>query len=181
MLFPSDRLYSIGHTWIQASPDAGNTFRFGIDSFAAAVICHAQEVSWGDLAGVREMDDVVCRVDLGLGVLPLRTPIAGRVRLENQRLESAPELLVSQPYSDGWLLECDRTEQTDFEQLVPAGKAQTRTELDLQRFRRRVAHGLLADTDSVGSTLPDGGELITDLRQMLGGSRYLEILRELVH
>ena len=52
---------------------------------------------------------------------------------------------------------------------------------DLRRFRRRVALELLSTTEAAGPTLPDGGELITDLRQILGAARYLEVLRELIH
>jgi hypothetical protein len=64
---------------------------------------------------------------------------------------------------------------------MTAQNARSRTQLDLQRFRRRVAHSLLAESRALGPTLPDGGEVLTDLRQMLGGSKYLRIISELIH
>jgi hypothetical protein len=70
----------------------------------------------------------------------------------------------------------------DVEQLVTAELSRERSRLDLQRFRRRVAMHLLADdAGRVGRTLADGGELLTDLRQMLGGPKYLDIVRELIY
>ena len=64
--------------------------------------------------------------------------------------------------------------------LLTAHAARDRTRLDLRRFRRQVALQLFADTEDIGACLADGGEL-TDLRQMLAGPAYMEIIRELIH
>ena len=53
--------------------------------------------------------------------------------------------------------------------------------MDLQRFRRRIAVEMLSDGGTVGRTLADGGEPLADLRQILSGPIYLDILRELIH
>jgi hypothetical protein len=42
-------------------------------------------------------------------------------------------------------------------------------------------HLLADDAGRVGRTLADGGEMLTDLRQMLGGPKYLDIIREFIH
>ena len=65
--------------------------------------------------------------------------------------------------------------------MLSAKAAREQARLDLRRFRRRAAFQLLAAAEQIGPTLCDGGEALTDLRQMLGGACYLEILRELVH
>ena len=84
--------------------------------------------------------------------------------------------------TEGWIAEFQAEDMADMEQLVPAELARERSRLDLQRFRRRVAMHLLADdAGRVGRTLADGGELLTDLRQMLGGPKYLDIIREFIY
>jgi glycine cleavage system H protein len=64
--------------------------------------------------------------------------------------------------------------------LFPAAEARRRAVHDLRRFRRRVALDLLAADQSLGTTLPDGGEPLLDLRALLGARRHLELVRELV-
>ena len=39
---------------------------------------------------------------------------------------------------------------------------------------------LLTASAGVGATLPDGGELVTDVRQMLGAERYATLVQELL-
>ena len=101
---------------------------------------------------------------------------------DNQALRDRPEQLVTAPYTEGWIAEFMAEDMADLDQLTPADLSRERTRLDLQRFRRRVAMQLLADdAGRVGRTMADGGELLTDLRQMLGGSKYLDIIRELIY
>jgi hypothetical protein len=92
-----------------------------------------------------------------------------------------PGRLVTTPYSDGWLVEFRASESATTDHLLSAQEARERTRMDLQRFRRRVATQLFADGQTVGASMADGGELVTDLRQMLGGSAYLDLLRELIY
>ena len=109
-------------------------------------------------------------------------PAAGSVVKENPALQDRPEQLVTASYTEGWIAEFQAEDMADMEQLVPAELARERSRLDLQRFRRRVAMHLLADdAGRVGRTLADGGELLTDLRQMLGGPKYLDIIREFIY
>jgi hypothetical protein len=101
---------------------------------------------------------------------------------ENQALRDHPEQVVTAPYTEGWIAEFIAEDMAEVEQLVTAELSRERSRLDLQRFRRRVAMHLLADdAGRVGRTLADGGELLTDLRQMLGGPKYLDIIRDLIY
>ena len=179
--FPDDRLYSPGHLWLRPVEGAGDhALRLGVDAFAAAVIGHCREVRCCASGHRFGRGETVCEIDLDLGLLPLSAPLAGRAAGGNRRLGLEPARLVTEPYDDGWLLELEADDPAELRELAPAEAARERTRLDLQRFRRRVAIHLLDDA-RVGPSLPDGGEVLSDLRQMLGGRRYLELLRELVH
>lgn len=178
--FPDDRLYSPGHLWLRPLGGGGDrVLRLGVDAFAAAVIGHCREVRWPDPDRRVGRGEVICEIDLGLGLLPLAAPLAGRAAGANRLLRREPARMLTEPYDEGWILDLEADDPAELRGLLTAEAARERTRLDLQRFRRRVAIHLLDDA-RVGPSLPDGGELLSDLRQMLGGPRYLELLRELV-
>ena len=181
--FPEDRRYTSGHSWVQAvEGQDGGQLRFGLDTFAAAIIGRCGGVTWNPPGRALAQGDAVCRLDLGLGAMWIGAPVRGSVVRENQALRDRPEQLVTAPYTEGWIAELMAEETADLEQLAPADLSRERSRLDLQRFRRRVAMQLLADDAArVGRTLADGGELLTDLRQMLGGPKYLDLVRELIY
>jgi glycine cleavage system H protein len=180
--FPVDRIYSTGHSWVQdVNGQSDRLRRFGLDAFAAAIIGRCCEVKWElsqrDFVG----GDTICEVDLGIGVLPLRTPVAGTVIDGNRSLWKEPDQLVTDPYGEGWIVHLIVADPSELEGLLAAEAAREHTRRDLRRFRRQVALRLLADTETVGSSLADGGEPLADLRQMLGGTAYLDVLQELIH
>ncbi len=181
-VFPDNRLYSSGHIWIQELESNGKrALRLGVDTFAAAAIGQCSGISWGASNRRLQARETVCEIDLGLGLLPLRTPVCGRVVEGNQALLLDPSLLITAPYGEGWILDLAVDGTPDLEEMLSAEAAREQAGLDLRRFRRRVALQLFAATSAVGPSLADGGELLTDLRQMLGGQSYLELLRDLVH
>jgi len=188
--FPEDRRYTAGHAWVQAceasEASAGGRLRIGLDTFAAAIIGRCEGITWNPLGRRLAQGDPICRLDLGLGALWVGAPLAGSVVQENETLREHPEQLVTEPYTHGWIAEFRPDEEVDDaghdERLVSAELSRERSRRDLQRFRRRVAMHLLADdADRVGRTMADGGEPLTDLRQMLGGSKYLDIIREFIY
>jgi glycine cleavage system H protein len=181
--FPEDRRYTAGHSWVQVVEDQGAVrLRFGLDTFAAAIVGRCSGITWTSAGRPLARGDVVCRLDLGIGALWIGAPLPGSVVNENQGLRDHPEQLVTAPYTEGWIAEFLAADVAEVDQLTPADLSRERSRLDLQRFRRRVAMHLLADdAGRVGRTLADGGELLTDLRQMLGGPKYLDIVRELIY
>ena len=166
--FPDDRFYLPGHQWLQELPDG---LRYGIDALAAALVGAPRAVAWRD-----DAEKVVCELDLWCGLLPLAAAPRGRWR-RNPQLAEHPELLASDPYGAGWTLESAGAAPP---QGLDAAAARAGAALDLRHLRRRIALEMLSD-DEIGITLADGGEPVTDLRGLLGGQRYLALLRELVH
>lgn len=179
--FPEDRRYSPGHSWVRPrSTSDEQLVRFGLDVFAATIIGHCCAVFCPDVGHRREQGEVLCEIDLGLGVLPVMAPVGAAVVAKNERLEHDPNTLVSAPYGDGWIADLQVQDPSQLRGLFTAGRARDETRMDLRRFRRRVALQLLADTEGIGPCLPDGGEL-ADLRQILAGPAYLNLIRELIH
>ncbi len=177
---PSDRLYATGHTWIQPLSEEAGTWRLGVDAFAAAILGSAAEIAWDVSERVLESGEAVCTIDLGLGRLALGAPIRSRVIRGNEALHDQPACIVTDPYYDGWIVELSAAEPAPLGDLSAPRVARDQMQLDLRRFRRSVAFHLLAEvTTRNGRATID--EQLTDLRQVVAGAHYVELLRDFVH
>ncbi len=176
---PGDRLYGRGHVWIQRG-DAERV-RLGLDAFAVALAWPITAVVWRAPEGPLAAGALVCELELPGGHLPVATPVAGRLATRNPALEADASPLVESPYDDGWLVELEEADATGGDDgLVNAAEAAERWRLDLRRFRRRAALYLLEGSEVAGATLADGGQVLTDLRAILGPGHYLELVRDLL-
>lgn len=177
--FPHDRRYSDRHLWLRPVDDrSGDEVRVGLDAFAAAMIGLVRAVSTPASGESVEKRAILAELEVGSGVLPVGCPVAGTISASNDALRSDATLLTSDPYEGGWLVELDLAdgEQAD---LLTGDQALEAADVDLRWFRRRVACYMFADATAAGPSLADGGEILTDLRQILGTRRYARLLREL--
>jgi glycine cleavage system H protein len=54
-------------------------------------------------------------------VSDLYAPIAGTVSARNEALEGSPDLVNSDPYGEGWIVEIELAEGADVDALLDAG------------------------------------------------------------
>lgn len=180
--FPADRRYTNGHTWIKPlENNGGKRYRFGLDAFAAAILGHCRQVTWRDTRTRFASGAPVCEIDFGLGVISARLPIACHKIQGNPTLLDTPDRLVTDPYNLGWIAELTPCGDDSPEGLLEADPAREKARRDLQWFRRQVALRLLAECGPNGNGSSDHAENSVDLREMLAGPTYLELLPELVH
>jgi glycine cleavage system H lipoate-binding protein len=181
--FPEDRRYTSGHWWVLTNVQGGDSvYRCGLDLFAAAIIGRCDGVSRTCDSGHLARGESLCEIDFGLGRLQIAAPISGTVTVWNSALDGRPEEVVLSPYDEGWLVELVPSNMCEMNDLLTAQVVRQKSQYDLQRLRRRIATQTLADdAHCLGRTSADGGELITDVRQMLGGSAYIDTIGELIH
>ncbi len=179
--FPDDRMYSSGHLWVQTMGEPGSPYlRVGIDAFAAVVLGSCRSVSCQPDGCRLKAGDVLATIDMGLGSLTLGAPVPGNAVEQNPLLWHDPTLMVSQPYTSGWIAHLVAESAVDLDHLMPHHVARDRALADLRQLRRQVAMQLLTE-DGGWATAADGGEPVCDLRALLGGVNYLELLTELIH
>lgn len=180
-LLPGDRLYSPGHLWVQAlAHDDQRLWRVGLDAFAAALIGCAIAVRWELARETVHRGDRLCELDLGMGALPIAAPISGRIIHGNRTLQENPRSLVTEPYGEGWLVEVEGLDPGAILGLRASGRHLEQTRQDIRRFRRTLALHLLIASGTDATTEGSDGPL-RDLRQVLCGPRYLEILGQFIH
>lgn len=173
--FPDDRLYAPGHLWVMAHAlEDTRVWRLGLDAFAAAIVGCTLRVSGPVVSTTLLRGDPMCAIDLGMGTLTLRAPLAGSVARSNETLRLDPRRAVTDPYGEGWLVEIAGLDAGAILKFDAAARAAAGAAEDLRRFRRTLALRLLSET----SAAPDP---LADLRQILGGPRYLELVAQFVH
>jgi glycine cleavage system H protein len=100
-----DRLkYTAEHEWVDG-PDDGGTLRFGITDYAQEQLGDIVYVSLPE-AGTELVAGQACgEVESTKSVSELYAPVSGTVLGHNPALDATPELVNSDPYGEGWMVE----------------------------------------------------------------------------
>jgi glycine cleavage system H protein len=125
-MYPEELRYTAEHEWVRAS-DSG-TVVIGITEYA--------QDSLGDIVfislpsgGETLASGAACgEVESTKSVSDIYAPIAGEVVSVNDRLDSAPELVNSDPYGDGWMFELRPTDPGALDGLLTAADYRTLVE-----------------------------------------------------
>ncbi|WP_148415211.1 glycine cleavage system protein GcvH [Haloferax sp. KTX1] len=122
---PDDRKYLESHEWTTTEGDA---VKIGISDFAQDEL--------GDVVFVElpaEGDELVAGEEFGVvesikAVSDLYAPVSGTVTAVNEELFDAPELLNDDPYGDGWMLELEPADESEFDDLLSPEEYREQTE-----------------------------------------------------
>jgi glycine cleavage system H protein len=113
--FPTDLRYTHDHEWLRA---AGGSYRVGITQFAVDQLGDITLVDLpkeGDLVTKGQRFGTVESVK---SVSDLYAPVSGKVTAVNSALKDAPELVNSEPYGKGWMIELEPTEKAEIDELL---------------------------------------------------------------
>lgn len=110
---PSDLQYTAEHEWVRRTGE--DTVRVGITDYAQAALGDVVFVQLPDVGAVVAAGDAFGEVESTKSLSDLYAPITAKVVAVNGELEGSPELVNSDPYGAGWLVEL----QT--ETAAPAG------------------------------------------------------------
>ena len=101
---PNELQYTKEHEWV-SRVDAQLTYRMGITDYAQGALGDIVYVQMPKI-GESVIADAVCgEVESTKSVSEIFAPVTGTVVAINEALTQNPELINSQPYGDGWLIE----------------------------------------------------------------------------
>ncbi len=100
---PPDLHYTAEHEWVRRTGD--DTVRVGITDFAQSALGDVVFVQLPDVGTEVTAGETFGEVESTKSVSDLYAPISGKVSAVNSDLESSPELVNSDPYGAGWLLD----------------------------------------------------------------------------
>jgi glycine cleavage system H protein len=115
--FPADLRYGKDHLW--ARPDDGaSKVRVGITDFAQQSLGDVVEVTLPRVGETVSAGEPCGDIESTKSVNDLVAPVTGTVRARNDDLVDSPELVNSDPYGRGWMLEVEIDPATAAQQLA---------------------------------------------------------------
>jgi glycine cleavage system H protein len=116
---PDDLRYTAEHEWVRVT-DGSNTVRVGITDYAQEALGDVVYVSLPEVGATVGAGDAVGEIESTKSVSDLYAPVAGTVAGRNEALEGTPDLVNSDPYGEGWLVEIELAEGADVSALLDA-------------------------------------------------------------
>src|SRR4051794_37947108 len=101
---PDDLRYTREHEWIQ--PGAGaDTVRVGITDYAQGALGDVVYVTLPAVGVEVRAGEPLGEVESTKSVSDIYAPISGTITARNEDLDARPELVNSEPYGGGWMVE----------------------------------------------------------------------------
>ena len=99
---------------------SGTTARIGITDYAQDALGDVVFVAVPNIGDTIASGDSFSEVESTKSVSEIYAPLAGKVIAVNEALDSAPELINSDPYGDGWLCDIEISDSSAYEALLDA-------------------------------------------------------------
>jgi glycine cleavage system H protein len=123
---PPDLHYTAEHEWVRRSGD--DTVRVGITDFAQSALGDVVFVQLPDVGAELTAGESFGEVESTKSVSDLYAPLSGKVSAVNTDLEGSPQLVNSDPYGAGWLLDVQVSD-------VAAAESAISSLLDAEAYR----------------------------------------------
>ncbi|MGH8970352.1 MAG: glycine cleavage system protein GcvH [Actinomycetes bacterium] len=101
-MYPEDLRYTTEHEWVRTE---GEKVRVGVTDFAQDALGDIVFVTLPEVGAEVEAGAPCGEVESTKSVSDLYAPVSGTVVATNANLDGAPELVNSDPYGDGWMME----------------------------------------------------------------------------
>ena len=117
---PDDLKYTAEHEWVRGS-DGSSTVRVGITDYAQEALGDVVYVSLPDVGADVARGATVGEVESTKSVSDIYAPLSGTVTARNEKLDEQPELINSDPYGAGWIIEIELSDESEMDDLLDAG------------------------------------------------------------
>lgn len=117
MNFPSELKYSKDHEWIRVE---GNKAYVGITDFAQKELGDIVYLDVTSVGQTISKEEIFGTIEAVKTVSDLFMPVSGEVLEFNAELESAPELINSDPYGKAWIVKIAVKDAAELNTLLDA-------------------------------------------------------------
>jgi len=123
-VIPEDLRYTAEHEWVAApagvAESGSSVVRVGITDFAQDALGDIVFVQLPEVGAKVESGQYFGEVESTKSVSEIYAPITGTVVSRNDQLNDEPQLINSDPYGAGWLIEIDPADRADIDDLLDA-------------------------------------------------------------
>lgn len=113
---PEDLRYTAEHEWIEKI--GPTTVRVGITDFAQDALGDVVFVQLPDSGAEVAVGESFAEVESTKSVSDIFGPLTGTVSAVNDALDASPELVNSDPYGEGWLVEIEAADESTLEEQL---------------------------------------------------------------
>lgn len=117
--YPEDLRYTSDHEWLRDQGEG--VVRVGITSYAQDALGDVVYASLPAIGDELTVGDACGEVESTKSVSDIYAPLAGEVIAINDALDATPELINSDPYGEGWMMEIKLANAADLEGLLDVG------------------------------------------------------------
>lgn len=110
----TDSMTYMGHHWIEIK---GDEITVGINEDAINEISDIKKLVLPEQGEEFEADDICGEIETSDGPLNLFVPASGSITEINQSVVDDPDLILADPYDEGWLFKVEAKDQEEIEQL----------------------------------------------------------------
>ena len=125
---PEDLKYTDEHEWLTVTE--GSTVRVGITAYAQDQLGDVVFVELPKVGATVEAGTPLGEVESTKSVSEIFAPLSGTVVAVNNALDDSPELINSDPYGEGWIVEINAEDVSALDELMDAAAYQELTEKD---------------------------------------------------
>ncbi|SPM26915.1 Glycine cleavage system H protein (lipoate-binding), partial [Mycobacterium terramassiliense] len=115
---PSDLHYTAEHEWVRRSGE--DTVRVGITDFAQSALGDVVFVQLPDVGSQVSAGESFGEVESTKSVSDLFAPVSGTVSAVNGDLDGSPQLVNSDPYGAGWLVDVQVSDGAELQSAISA-------------------------------------------------------------
>ncbi len=117
-MIPQDLKYSSDHEWTREID--GEVARIGITDHAQGELGDIVFLQMPEPGTTVAAGDAIGEIESTKSVSDVIAPVSGTVVGRNDALDSTPELVNSDPYGDGWLVEIQLSDPAELSDLLDA-------------------------------------------------------------
>lgn len=117
---PAELKYTAEHEWVRDPGTAADSVRVGITDYAQDALGDIVYVSLPEIGATVTGGEPCGELESTKSVSDIYAPVSGEVVARNEALDASPDLVNSDPYGDGWLLEIVPSDRPQLDGLMDA-------------------------------------------------------------
>jgi glycine cleavage system H protein len=123
-MYPEDLKYTAEHEWVRVPGDSEGSVRVGITDYAQDALGDIVFVTLPEVGAEVTGGEPCGELESTKSVSDLYAPVSGTVVARNEALDATPEVVNSDPYGDGWMIEIRPADPASLDELLDAGAYQ---------------------------------------------------------
>lgn len=127
-MYPEQLKYTTEHEWVRDPGDDAGTVRVGVTHYAQEQLGDIVYVQLPEVGDDVTAGDPCGELESTKSVSDLYAPVSGTVAARNDDLAARPELVNSDPYGSGWLIDITPSDPAWADSLLSSEEYQAQIE-----------------------------------------------------